>query len=221
MNLNEVTIGILFLFLPGIIASLAVANLTTHRTLRPADHVLPSFIYGFVVHVLYNFGAQSWNSVLVEIYEFPEYRIVPLSGGGSQSVPTEAILYGVLVSLVFSLCMAAAINRKIWNRIARATGVTRKFGDRDVWSYIMNSNEVGWIAVRDRSAGLYYVGRLDAYSDEESVREIVLKDTVVYDNETGNARYDAGVVYFSFPFEGLVLELYPSRVEHERSANRE
>ncbi|MCH8843848.1 MAG: hypothetical protein IID61_12865 [SAR324 cluster bacterium] len=71
----------------------------------------------------------------------------------------------------------------------------------------MNSDGTEWLTIRDQENGLFYIGRLIAFSDEEPNREIVLDNTIVYDNNTGEERYNAGSVYFSFPSEGLIIEI--------------
>lgn len=212
MNLNELTIRLLILFLPGMISSLAVSNLTTHRELKPADHILPSFIYGFLVHVAYNLGARSWNTRFSEVYLFPEYQLLPKSERDSEQIAVEAILYSIAVGLPFALLIAAAINHKVLNRVARALQVTRKFGDRDVWSFVMNAPGTPWVVVRDSLKSLYYLGAVDAFSDEENTRELYLRNVRVYDNDTGDELYQTAEMYFSFPRDSMVIEM-PGREE--------
>lgn len=215
MNLNELTIRLIILFLPGILCSLIVARLTTHRDLRPSDHIIPSLVYGFLVFVAYTIIARLWNSWAEMDFHLPTYQLIPTADSQSRAVPVRAIVFALLVAFGFAFLLAALRNHKVLNRTARLLRVTRKFGDRDVWSYVMNLKDTEWLVIRDRTAGLYYVGRLAVFSDEESVRELVMHDTVVYDNQTGDKRYDAGTVYFSFPFEGVTIELFPGRQEDE------
>jgi hypothetical protein len=214
MNLNELTIRLLILFLPGILCSLIVAKLTTHRDMRPLDHVIPSLLSGFLVFLTYSLFIRLWNPALRWWLYFPPYQLLPDPSGTPHSVPNRAIAVALLLSVPVAFAVAALRNHRVLTAVARNLKVTRKFDDRDVWSYVMNAAPDGtWLAIRDRNAGLYYVGRLSAHSDEESVREIVLDNTIVYDNETGEERYSPGRVYFSFPFEGLIIELYPPEGE--------
>jgi len=139
----------------------------------------------------------------------PEYALIPDTDNSSRGIPTVAIVLALLLGVLLSLVVSALIDKKVLNRVARVLCVTQKFGDRDVWSYIMNAEETTWLVVRDRNAGVYYVGQLSTYSDEERVREIVLDNTEVFDNETGESRYTVGKVYFSFLYEGITIELHP------------
>jgi hypothetical protein len=216
MNLNELTVRLLFLFLPGIVCSLVVAHLTTHRELRPADHFIPSFLFGFLVYVLYSGTAAVWNRMLV-LGDLPPYDLIPGEGAPATGISAQAILVSIVLAMALAFVMSALKNRKTLNRVARAFGVTRKFGDRDVWSYIMNSDNLEWVVIRDRSKGLYYVGKPMLSSDEESARELILTSTAVHDYESGEELYVAGNVYFSFPNEGLVIELNPKERKDERN----
>jgi hypothetical protein len=146
------------------------------------------------------------------IYQFPEYELLPSVGSDSREIPVEAILYGIVVGLVFALLISAAINHKLLNRVARKWRVTRKFGDRDVWSYVMNSPGTPWLLVRDSQKSLYYLGFVEAFSDEESTRELYLRNVRIYDNETGDELYQTAEMYLSFPRDGIAVEI-PGREE--------
>lgn len=206
MTLNELTVRLLFLFLPGIVCSLIVAQLTTHRDLRPADHIIPSFIYGFLVYVIYSAVAAGWDT-LNWAGQLPRYELVPADVSPARGIAPVSILVSICIAPVLAFALSAVKNHKLVNRTARAMRVTKKFGDRDVWSFLMNSESTDWVVVRDPEHGLYYLGQITAYSDEESTREILLRNTRVFDNVTGEQRYLAGDVYFSFAREGAILEI--------------
>jgi len=215
MSLNELTVRLLFLFLPGIVCSLVVAHLTTHRDLQSADHIIPSFLFGFLVYILYSGTAYLWNDVL-GLIELPAYELIPAEGTPATGISALAILVSIVLALVLAFVISALKNRKILNRLARRLSVTQKFGDRDVWSYMMNSENLDWVVIRDQAKGLYYVGKPVVSSDEESVRELILTNTAVHDDETGEVLYVPGNVYFSFPQEGMVIELNPREEQHVR-----
>ena len=207
MNIDILTIKLLFLFLPGIICAVIVARLTTHRDLKPLDYFIPSLIYGSLIFVIYNLLSELWNSILPEAWELPKYDILPTKDNLDSVISIYAIVIAIIIGVIVAFGISAIINKKLLHRLARSLRITRKFGDRDVWSYIMNSDGTEWLTIRDQENGLFYIGRLIAFSDEEPNREIVLDNTIVYDNNTGEERYNAGSVYFSFPSEGLIIEI--------------
>ena len=207
MNIDILTIKLLFLFLPGIICAVIVARLTTHRDLKPLDYFIPSLIYGSLIFVIYNLLSELWNSILPEAWELPKYDILPTKDNLDSVISIYAIAIAIIIGVIVAFVLSAIINKKLLHRLAKLLRITRKFGDRDVWSFIMNSEDTDWLLIRDQEIGLYYVGQLTVYSDEEPNRELVLDNTIVYDNNTGKERYNAGSVYFSFPNEGLIIEI--------------
>ena len=117
-----------------------------------------------------------------------------------------------LFDLVVPFCFAAVVgmvaaataNRKLLYRlIARPLGIQR-YGDEDVWTYLMNSTELDWIFLRDHRYGLVYKGWVELYSDTGTSRELTLKDVDVFDNASGRHLYE-------------VPRLYISRDQHEVS----
>ena len=107
----------------------------------------------------------------------------------------------------FTGIVAAAIaNRKLLHRwIARPLG-TQRYGDDDVWTFLMDSKDLGleWIVLRDHRFGLAYKGWIQLYSDSGMSRELLLNDVEVFDNASGARLYD-------------VARLYVSRDQHEIS----
>lgn len=207
MNINFLTISLLFLFLPGLICAVLVAKLTTHRELKPTDFLIPSFIFGFLIFVGYLAIAKFWNLIFEDHWHLPSYNIFPQDPKISElEISTTSLGVAILIGFFVALIFSVAINKKLLHRFARKFGITRKFADRDVWSYIMNSDETDWLVVRDNNTDLYYLGKIKAFSDEEETREVILTETKVYDNISGSEKYHAGSVYFSFAKDRIILE---------------
>ena len=204
MDVNVITVTLFFLFLPGLVCALLVSKLTTHRDLKPVDYLIPSFVYGFFVFVSYSWIA----AILADTIKFPPYNVLEFArADANRFTSPQSLLIAILIAVVLAFVIAALINSKSLFRLARALRVTRKFGDRDVWSYLMNSPNTHWLTIRDAAVGLYYVGQLEVFSDEEEVRELILYNTHVYDNETGNLLYNAERMYFSFTRDGIIVEV--------------
>jgi hypothetical protein len=210
MKLDDFTLTIVFLFFPGLVCALIVSRLTTHLERRPTDFIIPSLVYGIVIYVGYSWLATGMDATIpiphINILASDSRRLV----AQDPFVLTAATALGVILAFI----IAAALNHKLLHRFARRIRATNKFGDKDVWSYVMNSDMIDWLVVRVPEQELYYLGRLVVFSEEEDTREFVLSDTTVYDNVTGEEKYDAGTLYFSFQRDGLILEL-PQRSAHD------
>jgi hypothetical protein len=87
------------------------------------------------------------------------------------------------------LAVAFVINHTWLHRFARFVRVSQKFGDIDVWSYVMNSNIQPWVVVRDRDQDVMYDGWIAAFSDTIDTSELFLRDVKVFRNgKAGNTR---------------------------------
>jgi hypothetical protein len=69
------------------------------------------------------------------------------------------------------------------------------FAERDVWDYVFNTPDPGWITVRDLDHDLMYDGWYWAYSSDAEPRELLLRDVSVYKNGTGERLYQVGAAY--------------------------
>ena len=103
------------------------------------------------------------------------------------------------------------------HQVARKIGVSEKFGDLDVWGYLLNmknNDELIWITVRDHENGLIYDGRIIAFSDDSRNAELLLEDVCVYENtptenETAKELYKVNTMYLSRNREKITLEYRP------------
>jgi len=119
---------------------------------------------------------------------------------------TEILIAGVLsFPLAFGISWFA--EKKLIHRLAQKLGVTSKFGDIDVWDFMLNSPGVQWLVVRDIKNDLVFEGWVEAFSDIGDIRELLLRDVRVYRNSTGENLYEVGGLYFSRNREDITIEL--------------
>lgn len=209
MNVTELTIRLLLLFFPGIIAALVITNLTTHK--RPNFNLL--ILYSFILGLLSYFTT---NSLLALNGLFLKFNGVQsrkeLTFFKSLTDPTvlismKEIMFVSLISIVLSLVISLVINRGWFHKIARAMKVTNQFGEKDVWQHLFNSPDIGWVTVRDLENNLMYQGYVGAFSDTFMENELLLKDVKVYYGETGEYLYDLKILYITRDIRKLTVEI--------------
>jgi len=61
--------------------------------------------------------------------------------------------------------------------------------------------------VRDFKNGLTYYGLVEAYSEDEFNREMILSDVTVYDLDTGEVLYDIEKRYLGKKEEDIIIEI--------------
>ena len=205
MKLDDFTLTVVFLFFPGLVCALVASRLTTHQERKPTEFVIPSLIYGILIYVIYSWAATIFDAEL----SLPHINILSVESRLLVAESPIVLTVATGIGIVLAFIAGAGINHKILHRFARSILVTNKFGDKDVWTYVMNSNETDWLVIRAPDQNIFYLGRIAVYSDEEDTRELVLSDTKVYDNITGEEKYHAGNMYFSFKKDEIVIELPP------------
>jgi hypothetical protein len=117
------------------------------------------------------------------------------------------IVYASVLAMLLGVLAGVAYNKKVVFRVARAFRITNHYGDDDVWSYVMNSDDVEWLFVRDHEVGLVYYGSPVVFSESDEKREILLDDVDVYSNADGKKLYHIDSLYISRKDNELTLEI--------------
>ncbi len=208
MQFSELTVRLLLIFFPGIIAALIVDNLTTHRERDFKQFLLHAFLLGlssyFILYILLGV-----NNLIVTLKGLiPTWKVsflTSLTNGKSPINITEVIVASV-ISILLAFLISFAINHKLLHRLAAKFKISKKFGHLDVWEYVFDSPDVEWITIRDIENDLMYQGWVEAYSDTRDKNELLLRDVIVYRNSTSEELYSVGALYITRDKDNLLLE---------------
>jgi hypothetical protein len=123
----------------------------------------------------------------------------------------KLIFYASLVSVICALVSLYANNYKLLTQLLQRIGATRRYGDEDVWDFTFNSGkpEVEYVHVRDFDKKITYAGWVEAFSETEKLRELRLRDVIVYDFE-GDTLYETPRVYLARKMDNIDIE-FPYR----------
>lgn len=199
MTLSEFTLRLIVIFLPGLIAFIIVEQLTVNKETAPYRFFINALMMGFLCYLLY------YPFSLIPVLNLKFSFIASLS---SNKVPLDFKEIGVVVLLAIpmGLVVSLFINRKYLHKAAQWLKVTNKFGDHDVWSYILNSEIPGWVVIRDKDSDLMYEGWIQATSDSTDKDELFLRDVKVFSNSTGELFYEVPGLYLPRNRESLIIE---------------
>lgn len=199
--MSEFTLYMMLIFLPGIIAYKVFDVLTEHRERKVYEVILFSFLFGFLSYFLYwiliilLFGAKSKFHFFTTLIhpEFIDFNEI-------LSVSCFAILLGLGATVLDTY--------KVLHRISLFLRITKKHGELDTFSYLMNSNlrKNVWIIIRDMQDNRAYYGWLHAYSAGHEKNELFLVDVIVYENSRGIQIMQTPSIYPSKPKENYVIE---------------
>jgi hypothetical protein len=199
---SEFALRIVLLFLPGVISFLIVDKLTAHRPFKPHSIAIYSLLLGFYCYVVYAIVMEvTLSRDVAAKMSFVEALTDPRA-----KLDLFEIIMVSSVAIPIGLAAAFVINHTWLHRSAQFLRVSRKFGDIDVWSYIMNSNIEPWVVVRDREHDVMYDGWIAAFSDTTEKSELFLRDVKVFRNSTGDLLYETPARYLPRRRDSITVE---------------
>jgi hypothetical protein len=200
MTLSEFTLRIIFIFLPGLIASIIIEELTVHAETKPYRLFLNSLMLGLFCYFLY---------YLISLVPFFNLKFHFLQNLSKLALDFKEIIIVTLISIPLGFLISLAINQKYLHKIAKKLHVSKKHGDIDVWSYLMNSKIPLWVVIRDMGNDLMYEGWVEAFSDSTEKDELFLVNVKVFRNSTAEELYEIPGLYLPKKREHLTIE-FPS-----------
>lgn len=208
MELSKFSIGVIFIFLPGVLALLTSERLTEHPERKNYELFVYALVLGCIAHVVYGLAATI-STYLPPSFHLDEDRWIELMvDDRTVSIQTRVVAVTAVLGVLLGLLLAFAANHSWLHRLAHLLRVSRKFADNDVWGFLMNSGTVGWIVVRNQSKNLMYQGYVATFSTTEDPRELILRDATVFENSSGKKLYDVRSLYLDFEKKDVAIELF-------------
>ena len=214
MELTDLTVRLLLIFLPGIICYLVVDSLTVHRVRQTHEILIFSYIYGFLSYFSYGllllalatrFSAnRPW--VVLKSPKSLDLSVLRWLSDAKVSLDFLEIVCVTVMSLVLAYILSYCDRKKILHTIAQRTGASKKFGEPDVWNFAFNLNNARWCTVRDFNNKLMFQGYIRAFSDVGESAELLLTDVTVYNESTGELCYQADRMYLSRKKDDLTIQ---------------
>jgi hypothetical protein len=205
MEITEFAFKLLILFFPGIICAYLIDQLTIHRPREAFFFLLQAFTLGLICYFSY------WVIVEIIVYFYPnsispEITFLKALTNSNLSFSFGEIVFVSFISVILACLVSVASRYKLLNRTARYIGITKKFGELDVWGYMLNMEEVVWVTVRDHKNDLIYDGWVQSFSDDSKDAELLLRDVSIYKNSTAEKLYQVGAVYLSRKRDDISIE---------------
>lgn len=202
-------------FMPGIIWANVDAKYGAGRKPHQTTLIIRAFLFGMttysVLFLMYwafgkNFGYASLGS------EPEKVDLFQLKDEIAWSIPLS---FGLSVAWLFT------VRFRLLMKFLHKIGATRRYGDEDVWSYTLNSDEVlvEYVHFRDLENGFIFCGWVNTYSESEDHRELLLRDVIVYDEE-GSKISNPPHLYISRPKDNIWVE-FPYREEGYENVGEE
>ncbi len=202
MDITEFAFKLLLIFFPGIICAYLIDLFTNHKERTQFEFVINSFLLGFGSYLTY---AAIINLFAPEI--FSEMNVIHVITQSEKIISIKEIFQVSSVSVVIAVLIVIINTRKLHFRLFKYLKITKKFGEQDVWGFLLNSSNTEWVTVRDFENNIMYDGFVKAFSDNSKEAEILLEDVQVYENITGELLYKVEAQYLSLNKDKISIEL--------------
>lgn len=133
----------------------------------------------------------------------------------------DEIAWSIPLSFILSIMWLWVVRYRVLKKFIHLIGASRRYGDEDVWSYTLNSDQadVEYVHFRDLENGYVFSGWINTYSESEEHRELLLRDVIVY-NEEGDEISSPPYLYISRPKSNIWME-FPYREEGYENVREE
>jgi hypothetical protein len=201
LNVSSLFFEIALIFIPGFIWMKIHSRYGFKGEKTQFDLVLNAFIFGVMSYAsLYMiYRANGWSLKLFELETDSRKLIQP------EIFPE--IIFAVLIAIIGGIVSLYFENYKVFTRFVQQIGATKTYGDEDVWDFVFNSSSraVSFVHLRDFARRVTYAGFVEIFSESGVLREIVLRDVIVYDFEQ-TEMYRVPRLYLAMERENIHIE---------------
>lgn len=210
MQISELTIRIIILIIPGIVATLIVDILTTHREWSPFRFSIYSAVLGVASYVFYQLFLYLWSLLILLCPFFPSFPSLTFwSSLFDNKIPVSEyeVIFTCLVGLFLGLLITGIINNQYLNKIANKLKLSDKYGEGELFTQFIRNKDVEWVWVRCKTTGLTYDGYINSYAETEKLQEIELNDVTVYNSEDSKELYKLSKIYLASQPGDFIIEV--------------
>ena len=220
--MNQFVVSLIVILIPGIIAAVIADKITVHSKWNSFKFSLYASILGLATYA----GLQ----IIIYTYDLIEFlyckklswshlNVWKSAISQTQNISAGETVYATLLSLPIALFASFLINYKIFNKIANKVGLTTKYGDENLYSYYLNAKEVDWVYVRDIENNFTYQGRIESYSENDHMQELVMYDVTVFRYEDSEELYSIPTIYLTKVMGKFIIEAFPKENLEEGEKN--
>jgi hypothetical protein len=210
MDISTLTLKIIVLLFPGLIAALIYRRLTVkHKERSDYMFTLIGITQGVLSYLIVQALFFVWTFVLnVFSSTYTAYEAIhafkDLSNGNV--IPYGEIMLAGIISIVLGLVTAKISHDNLLNEFARKLGVSNKYGDENLYSNFLNDKDTAWIYVRDIPNKLIYFGAVESFSESSDFKELVLNEVTVLNFPDAEELYEVKKIYLCLPKDNIIIE---------------
>jgi hypothetical protein len=219
MDVSGLTLKLIFILIPGALASMIFEKLTIHRPWNSFKFIAHSILFGVLSYLV-----TGWSiSLISPFFNFHLAQLMLWRDLTSKNIPFDEIGKATFTAIVIGFLSSALDSYKIINRFAAWLKITNKYGDINLYSHFLNSPNIGAVYFRDLKSKLTYHGFVEFFSETDEIKEIVLINVIVYNSEIESDKntvelYRLNAVYLSRPKDEVLIEI-PIKIQENEPEN--
>jgi hypothetical protein len=217
MNITDFTLKLIFILIPGAMASLIFEKLTVHRPWNSFKFTAHSILFGLLAYLVTDWFIKSVNGIFSVRWKL----LSILNTLSSNQIPFIEIGKATITGIVIGFVASAVDHHKWINRFARYLNLSRKFGDINLYSDFLESKEITFIQFRDSTTNLIFQGFVDSFLENDELKEIVLSNVTVFKSSSDDklaALYKLKALYLSRRKDDVLIEI-PLNQNNEKEEN--
>lgn len=221
--MNDLAIAIGVILFPGLITAVICDKITVHSPKWGSfKYSVYSFIFGVSCYVLLQFFAYIWSLFAPYIFpplmlSSPTLNVWTIATTQKPLINPTEIFLATIISPFIAALAAFTVNHKVLNKIAKTIKISDKYGDENLFSFFLNSQNIDWVYVRDIQNNLTYQGRVVSFSENDGMQELVMSEVTVFKYETSEEFYSVPLIYLSKPSGKFIIEAVPPELLEEKN----
>jgi hypothetical protein len=202
LNVSSLFFEIALLLLPGFVWMKIHTKYGAKGEITQFDMILNAFLFGIIAYAVLYLIYWKFNIPM---------HIVSLDVDSKQLFQPESfvdIFAATGIAILLAILHLYGENYKLFTRFVQVIKATKTFGDEDVWDFVFNSSSVSsvdYLHFRDFENQVVYAGYLNIFSKSGQLRELVLRDVIVYDFD-GQEMYKAAHMYLARERDKIHIE---------------
>lgn len=196
MDISQLTLKLIILLIPGGIGSIILERLTDHKEWSPFKFIINSILIGFLSYSFLQLCCLP-SGINLSIWDNISDKAI---------IPYNEVLWSTPFGVLFGFLFTCAHTYKWLNKLAHKWRLSYKFGDENLFSYFLNAEETNYVYVRSINLNLTYLGKVEAISETNDFKEMLLSNVSVFSYKDSELLYEIDKIYLSLPKDEVIIE---------------
>ncbi len=138
MDISELTLKLIFVLIPGALASLLFEKLTIHKPWNSFKFIAHSILFGVLAYLM-----TGWFIEIINWTFKSEWNTLELMENiRSKKIPFVEIGQASIAGILLGFASSAIDHYKLINRFAARLKISNKYGDINLYSHFLNSPNI-------------------------------------------------------------------------------